>query len=94
MTEKNGYFGLVKWQTVMTWLIIGCFGISLLAHLIDRGLGHIFYAASIILLMLFGPIRLLWISFYFRKNADRKYHYFAVIVLLIIVLTTLMKIWQ
>ncbi len=92
MAEKDRYYGLVKWQKAMTWVIVAAFVVSILAYVIDRGVGVIFYAASVIILILSGPVRLVWISFYFRREGDRKYQYYAIIVLLIIALTALMKV--
>jgi hypothetical protein len=72
MAEKDRYYGLVKWQKALTWLIVAAFGISILAYVLDHRVGVIFYAASVIILILSGPVRLVWISFYFRREGDRN----------------------
>ncbi|SYZ74707.1 membrane hypothetical protein [Candidatus Zixiibacteriota bacterium] len=92
--ESQGYFGLVKLQKGLVWLIAVAFVVSVAVYLINSRIGMKFYQVSLILLILSAPIRFIWMSSHFRQNGDTKYQWLAWVVILIIGVSALMKLWH
>jgi hypothetical protein len=94
MDDNHKLSGLLKLQKYLVIAIVVLFSITIAAYIINRPLGVVFCYASIIILILSAPIRLLWIGNYFAQIQDHRYKILSYFIIVIIGLSALLKIVQ
>ncbi len=83
---------LVKLQKILIYIIILIFTTCIAIGIINKRAGETAGYLSVILLFLAAPIRMIWVSEYFRTTNQKKYQALAYIVIGIIALTVLLRL--
>ncbi len=85
--------GLVKLQKALILVVVIVFLLAIGAYLLNRGIGIYFCHIAIWTLILTGPIRLLWLSKYFKDKNEQKFSILALMIILVIGLTAILKLF-
>ncbi len=84
--------GIIKMQTIILIVVLIFLILDIIEGIIlNSGLGHYLSYASVVLLIVAAPVRIIAVSRYFRKQNDRRYETMSYILILIIVLTAIIR---
>lgn len=84
--------GIIKMQRVILIVVLVFLVLDIVEGMIlDKGIGHYLSYASVVLLIVAAPLRMIAVSRYFKERNDRHYQILSYIVILIIVLTAIVR---
>lgn len=82
---------IIRLQNILIWAVVVAFSLGIIIGFLDKKLGRVIYFVDVLLLIMAAPLRVIWVSEYFRKAGERKYRVLAYLVIVIIALTALVR---
>jgi hypothetical protein len=82
---------VIRLQNILIWAVGVAFCLGIIIGFFDEKLGRLICFVDVLLLIMAAPLRVIWLSEYFRKAGERKYGILAYLVIVIIALTALVR---